>query len=65
VTEANTPHLWRIAQARRLFLVALSQNESAVTSSFRSIAVSLENSELSQLTIESSLATIIEKLDAM
>jgi hypothetical protein len=58
VTEDKTPNLWRLAQAHRLFLVVLSQNECALTSTFRGIAENMENIELS-------LATIIEKLDQL
>lgn len=35
--EQKRPTFWRLMLAHRLFLVALSQNESAVTSSFRKV----------------------------
>jgi hypothetical protein len=62
LSSASTPILWRLAQAERLFIVVLSTSEGASTCAFREIARGMNNVEIS---IDSGLATVLERLDEM
>lgn len=65
VKQDKTPYLWRLAHARRLFLVVLSQDETAVTSSFRFIASSLDSNDVRMQSIDESLQSNDVRMDSI
>jgi len=61
--EIDTPLLWRIAKAHRLFLVVLSNSECPISATHRQLAQQTESLELSLNAVEVLVNAIHTKLD--
>jgi len=62
IAEVKTPHLWRLAQARRLFLCVLSTTEGAHATSLREISTGLNSLHMEQLAQGQNILEILEHL---
>ena len=60
LSSDKTPILWRLAQAKRLFLVVLSTKEGPCTCALREITRGISGLEV---TVEVGISTILERLD--
>jgi len=65
LTKDSMPHLWRLAQARRLFLLVMSANDSPYSTAHRATFQVTEGIELSLSAIEENMSAMKEKLDRM
>ena len=62
ITVVKMAHLWRLAQARRLFLCVLSTAEGAHTTSLREISTGLNTLHMEQLEQGQNILKILERL---
>jgi hypothetical protein len=62
---AKTPHLYRLAQGRRLFLCVLSATDAAQTAALREVSSGIDSLNVGQMATEGKIDAMEEKVDAM
>lgn len=65
LSHARTPHLYRLAQGRRLFLFVLSATDAAQTAALRGVFSGIDSLNVGQMATEARVGSLEEKVDAM